>query len=99
MFYLGWLFDVSGSYDIAFYITGVTILLSGLLMIPVGRKKNCIFWKNDENSSIDGDSSSVFDIISNNAGDMADSKIKNDNKLNNNNVANLDVNTEEDSKI
>lgn len=77
-------------------------------MIPVGRKKNCIFWKNAEKSSIDEDSSSIFDIISNNADDIADSKIKkntkynqirNHNKISNNNVASFNANVEEDSKI
>ncbi|KAF7489945.1 Monocarboxylate transporter 9 [Sarcoptes scabiei] len=41
----GWIYDISGKYDNAFYITGITILISGLLVIPVGRKKNCFLWK------------------------------------------------------
>nr|XP_027197346.1 uncharacterized protein LOC113791732 [Dermatophagoides pteronyssinus] len=49
----GWIFDVSGSYDNAFYITGITILLSGILVLPVGRKKNCFIWRERSDEKIE----------------------------------------------
>ncbi|XP_015914462.1 monocarboxylate transporter 12 [Parasteatoda tepidariorum] len=33
----GWLFDVTGNYDITFYVTGLLIMLSGAMVIPVSK--------------------------------------------------------------
>lgn len=56
----GWLFDLFGSYNYAFYFIGITILLSGLLVIPVGNKKNCFLWKPPSSTS---DEESVFSAV------------------------------------
>ncbi|XP_018493762.1 monocarboxylate transporter 9 [Galendromus occidentalis] len=39
--FAGWLYDISGSYDSTFYISGISILASGLLVIPVADYWTC----------------------------------------------------------
>lgn len=37
----GWLYDISGSYDTTFYLSGLCILASGILVIPVAQTCKC----------------------------------------------------------
>ncbi|OQR75889.1 hypothetical protein BIW11_08132 [Tropilaelaps mercedesae] len=51
----GWLHDISGSYDTTFYISGLSILASGVLVIPVAQSWKCVC----ENQPVGADSNSV----------------------------------------
>ncbi|XP_067127605.1 monocarboxylate transporter 9-like [Centruroides vittatus] len=35
----GWLFDLTGNYDVTFYLTGICIFVSGVLVVPVAKSR------------------------------------------------------------
>lgn len=44
LYHLGWIFDTTGTYSVAFYVTGFCGFVSALLVIPVCQRRNCFFW-------------------------------------------------------
>jgi hypothetical protein len=38
----GWLYDIFGNYNSAFYLTGVCVFISGALVAPIARSSNCL---------------------------------------------------------
>ncbi|KAH9516555.1 hypothetical protein DERF_007290 [Dermatophagoides farinae] len=92
----GWIFDISGNYDNAFYITGITIMLSGILVLPVGRKKNCFLWRNQSDDEIESVLKDRNGCPLSNGASSPSCKIKNDNK---HSKPRADTTIEEDSEI
>lgn len=72
-FYIGWITDLTGNYDLSFYLAGFFISMSGLLMIILPShkqyKKYCEAKKikiEQKNSSADGNGMGVTTKAANN---------------------------------
>lgn len=49
-FFVGWIIDCSGSYDLAFYLAGAVISVSGLVLLIVPCVRKCRHLARKQNS-------------------------------------------------